>query len=242
MELSLVLSLFPGLGLLDKAFELEGFCVVRGPDVLWGGDIQKFHPPADRFDGIIGGPPCQSFSKLRHLMKACGLEPQFGNLIPEFERCVSVAKPDWFVMENVPDAPLPNVEGYSINRYLVDDWKCGGKTQRRRTFCVGGIKIEIDQSHWPTDRPRRAVTSNLRAPQLRHYEQAQGKGGVLPGQGIMLPISEACELQGIPSDFFEHSPFKVMAIRKMLGNGVPITMGRAIAKAVKNATAKIEVA
>jgi DNA (cytosine-5)-methyltransferase 1 len=44
------LSLFPGIGLLDKAFELEGFCVVRGPDVLWGGDVRGFHPPAGRFD------------------------------------------------------------------------------------------------------------------------------------------------------------------------------------------------
>lgn len=33
----LVLSLFPGVGLLDMAFEEEGFCVVRGPDLLWGG-------------------------------------------------------------------------------------------------------------------------------------------------------------------------------------------------------------
>ena len=39
--MSLVLSLFPGIGLLDMAFELEGFCVVRGPDVLWGGDIKR---------------------------------------------------------------------------------------------------------------------------------------------------------------------------------------------------------
>jgi DNA (cytosine-5)-methyltransferase 1 len=40
----LVLSLFPGIGLLDMAFEEEGFCVVRGPDLLWGGDIRSFRP------------------------------------------------------------------------------------------------------------------------------------------------------------------------------------------------------
>ena len=54
----LVLSLFPGIGMLDHAFELEGFCTVRGPDVLWGGDIRRFHPPAGVFDGVIGGDPC----------------------------------------------------------------------------------------------------------------------------------------------------------------------------------------
>src|SRR6476659_2456796 len=55
----LVLSLFPGIGLLDMAFESEGFCVVRGPDLLWGGDVRSFHVPYGRFDGVIGGPPCQ---------------------------------------------------------------------------------------------------------------------------------------------------------------------------------------
>lgn len=30
----LVLSLFPGIGLLDMAFEAEGYCVVRGPDKI----------------------------------------------------------------------------------------------------------------------------------------------------------------------------------------------------------------
>ena len=103
----LVLSLFPGIGLLDMAFELEGFTVVRGPDVLWGGDIREFHPPARRFDGIIGGPPCQAFSRLAHMVRHNGHEPKFGNLIPEFERCVKEALPAWFVMENVPDAPIP---------------------------------------------------------------------------------------------------------------------------------------
>jgi DNA (cytosine-5)-methyltransferase 1 len=60
MSSPLVLSLFPGIGLLDMAFEQEGFCVVRGPDLLWGGDVKRFHPPAGKFDGVIGGPPCQA--------------------------------------------------------------------------------------------------------------------------------------------------------------------------------------
>jgi DNA (cytosine-5)-methyltransferase 1 len=70
----LVLSLFPGIGLLDRAFEEVGFCVVRGPDVLWGGDIHRFRPPAGRFDGVIGGPPCQAFSVLRHLVEQNGCQ------------------------------------------------------------------------------------------------------------------------------------------------------------------------
>src|SRR5439155_17435760 len=119
--MNLVLSLFPGIGLLDCAFEAEGFCVVRGPDVLWGGDICRFHPPAGKFDGIIGGPPCQSFSPLAALVRHNGYEPKFGNLIPEFERCVLEAQPLWFLMENVRQAPLPIVPGYGINGFLLDN-------------------------------------------------------------------------------------------------------------------------
>src|SRR5581483_3105563 len=104
----LVLSLFPGIGLLDMAFEQEGFCVVRGPDVLWGGDIRSFHPPSGVFDGVIGGPPCQAFSRLRHLVEHNGYQLA-ENLIPEFERCVCEARPTWFVMENVPGAPEPSI-------------------------------------------------------------------------------------------------------------------------------------
>jgi DNA (cytosine-5)-methyltransferase 1 len=133
----LTLSLFPGIGLLDRAFELEGFCVVRGPDCLWGGDIRTFHPPAGRFDGIIGGPPCQMFSSLANLVRANGYEPRFGNLIPEFERCVLEAQPSWFLMENVPAAPIPSVKGYTVKAFELDNAWLGEEQRRRRRFCFG---------------------------------------------------------------------------------------------------------
>ena len=97
----LVLSLFPGIGLLDWAFEEAGFCMVRGPDLLWGGDVRSFHPPRGRFDGIVGGPPCQAFSRMRHIVAANGFETS-PNLIPEFERVVSEAAPAWFLVTTPP--------------------------------------------------------------------------------------------------------------------------------------------
>ena len=81
---ALVLSIFPGIGLLDRAFEAEGFCIVRGPDPLWGGDVRTFHPPPGVFSGIIGGDPCQSHSRLSNLVRAKGLEPSFPDLTEEF--------------------------------------------------------------------------------------------------------------------------------------------------------------
>jgi len=112
--MKLILSLFPGIGVLDRAFEEEGFSVVRGPDLLWGGNIKSFRAPAGRFDGVIGGPPCQCFSRLVSIIKHNGYK--LGeNLIPEFERVISETQPEFFIMENVEGAPIPNVPGYRVD-------------------------------------------------------------------------------------------------------------------------------
>ncbi len=240
--MTLVLSLFPGIGLLDRAFEEVGFCVVRGPDVLWGGDIKRFHPPAGKFDGVIGGPPCQKFSVLNRLLKATGRETKALDLIPDFCRCVAEAEPDWFLMENVPEAPEPEVSGFVVRRYIVTDWKTGGKTKRRRAFCFGdrtGRCLAISQDKWPAGRPHRAVTRNVRVPDERHHQKRKGKGGLFPGDGRYLPIEDVCELQGLPRDWAKTSPFRMEAIRVMLGNGVPMAMGRAMAEAVKELLAGV---
>ena len=123
----LVLSLFPGLGLLDAAFEEAGFCVVRGPDKLFGEDIRGWHVLPDRFDGVIGGPPCQAFSRA----KGTG-NPVQGNLIPEFERIVREAKPKWWVMENVVEAPTPELEPCYASKF--DAWEVGARQHRTRRF------------------------------------------------------------------------------------------------------------
>ena len=133
----LVLSLFPGLDLLGRGFGEEGATVVTGPDVVWGGDIRDWHALPGRFDGVIGGPPCQAFSRLAALTRAQGNEPRFGNLIPEFERVVAEAQPRWFVMEEVPDAPRPAVEGYDVWAELLRHNDLGGAQPRERRITFG---------------------------------------------------------------------------------------------------------
>ena len=120
----------------DRGFEIEGFCVVRGPDLLRGGDIHYFHPPAGVFDGVIGGPPCQAFSRLRHIVEANGYQTA-PNLIPEFERCVAEAQPTWFLMEHVPAAPMPRVSGYIVHSHVIDNNALGGDQGRDRAFSLG---------------------------------------------------------------------------------------------------------
>lgn len=239
---SLVLSLFPGIGLLDMAFEEEGFCVVRGPDLLWGGDVRRFHPPAGRFDGVIGGPPCQAFSRLRHIVEANGYQTA-PNLIPEYERIVAEADPLWFLMENVPDAPVPDVRGFTVTSELTRDVWCGGITDRLRRFSFGHrfgyhvrpFQIETQALHWPN--PARAVTCDTRQVPVAigGSGKRKGLGGALLRSGKAEGVETMLELQGLPPEFFGDAPFTSSGKKKMIGNGVPLPMGRAVAKAVSKA-------
>lgn len=239
----LVLSLFPGIGMLDMAFEEEGFCVVRGPDLLWGGDVRRFHPPAGKFDGVIGGPPCQAFSRLKHLNPRAGAK--HGNLIPEFERCVAEARPAWFLMENVTEAPSPTVEGYYMKRRLVRDVWVGGETNRLRAFTFG-TSLEMRASafdldwlalHTPTPKPPVLASDGGRHVPVKIGGNGKPKrsGAALLADRSSRSLPEACRLQDLPADFLADSPFTYRGKRLMVGNGVPLPMGRAIAHAVKKA-------
>jgi DNA (cytosine-5)-methyltransferase 1 len=248
----LVLSLFPGIGLLDMAFEEEGFCVVRGPDLLWGGDIRKFHPPAGKFDGVIGGPPCQEFSTLSNLVRAKGLQPRFGNLVPEFNRIVVEAAPAWFLMENVPRAEEPAPSGFLVARTVIDNSWLGEPQRRRRAFWFGIVGYQ------PVNLWRYLHTATLElmdAPAVcgdaRRVPVKLGGSGKIKrsavtgthpcarrpkgGHGEIYTLAEMLELQGLPSDFLDECPLTISGKRKAIGNGVPLPMGRAVAQAVKRA-------
>jgi len=243
---SLVLSLFPGIGLLDRAFELEGFCVVRGPDLLWGGDIKRFHPPAGVFDGVIGGPPCQLWSQLRHIQPNAG--KKHGNLIPEFERCVREASPSWFVMENVRDAPIPHVDGFEVSACLIRDVWVGGETMRLRRISFGtpnGRALPIEQLalHRPDpevsalagggDRLQPVAIGGSGKP--KRYGNSGKRTALGRGGRIVQDLPKRLRLQGLPEDFLADAPFTARGKAAAIGNGVPLPMGRAIAKAVRRA-------
>lgn len=242
----LVLSLFPGIGLLDMAFELEGFTVVRGPDVLWGGDIRNFHPPAGKFDGVIGGPPCQPFSQLVHMIRHNGFEPRHENLIPEYERVVSDVQPDWFLMEEVKAAPTPFIAGYVVKNQILNNRWCGGTQNRERRISFGTRDGRILPIETNVFEPREwdfAVTRDSRRRPVAMLAGAKPKGNETGGRtsslnrgGGTMSYEEMCRLQGVPEDFLKESPFTKQGKKDGVGNGVPLPMGRAIAKAVREAT------
>jgi DNA (cytosine-5)-methyltransferase 1 len=232
----LVLSIFPGIDLLGMAFEQEGFCIVRGPDLLWGGDIKTFHPPAGVFEGVIGGPPCQAFSDMRFLTRR-----EHENLIPEFERVVRETQPMWFLMENVIKAPEPVVPGCFVKSVIVSIRLLGEIQDRKRRFSFGtntGRSLMIASVALERMDYSEAVTSSIRergvAIDRRRVPMPDGRRPG-PNHGVRIPVSRMAELQGLPGDFFDGTPFNESAKRQMIGNGVPLPMGRAVAKAVKRA-------
>lgn len=246
----LVLSLFPGIGLLDMAFEEEGFCVVRGPDLLWGGDIKGFHPPAGKFDGVIGGPPCQAHSNLAHLVRANGYEVA-DDLIPEYERVVSEAVPAWFLMEMVPAGPLPQVSGYMVRDSLVRDVWVGGETSRLRRFSFGtcdgrSLGIETLALHRPDPELSILASGGHRevpvaiggSGKRKRTRKTRHTGRHLSG----AYFRKACALQGLPDVFLADAPLTIEGKIRMVGNGVPLPMGRAVAKAVKRVLAQARAA
>lgn len=234
----LVLSLFPGIDLLGYAFKQEGFCVVQGGDVIYGGDIRSEHYMPGRFDGVIGGPPCQAFSRMQNINRARGRNPAFGNLIPEFERCVIEAAPMWFIMENVPAAPLPNPAGYATwstllnNRQCYDEngvpatqnrlrrWTFGDRrTGRRRVLMIDTVALENPVFEGAAIGHGTSWSKLNRRPE---------------GSMSRKSFEILKRKQGLPADF-DLPGFTIQAKCKAVGNGVPLPMGQAIAKAVKEA-------
>lgn len=201
----LVLSLFPGIGLLDRGFEDLGFCVVRGPDLIWGGDIRKFTVPAGRFDGIIAGPPCQDFSKARRSSKT-------GNgidMLAEFKRIVYEAKPTWWLAENVPGVPNININGYSWQRLDLMACDFGSEQRRLRHVQFGSNDSTLLAIDRQTGKPTQPTV-------LANDDR---------------PIHELVRLQGLPQDF-DIPAFTKGALTRAIGNGVPYGMAKALAQAV----------
>jgi DNA (cytosine-5)-methyltransferase 1 len=237
----LVLSLFPGADLFGEAFEREGFCVVRGPELILGQDIRTWSAIEGKFDVVIGGPPCKSFSSVGRWKK-----PSQGNLIPEFERVVSEAKPTVFVMENVREAPIPDVKGYAIQNQILNAHHYGAKQNRKRRFTLG-YKHDGSLSLWPffIEDP---LPMHKRAPDP--FPTVIASEGKFPTNcagrkmGRRLTIQEVCELQGVPEKteawfltprgISKRVPFRKEFTYELIGNGVEMNTGRVVARAVKN--------
>ena len=218
----LVLSLFPGFGLMDRAFERIGCQIVRGPDVLWGGDVKTFHIPSGVFWGIIGGPPCQGFSVCKSMYTK-----KYDDLIADFVRIVEEAQPSWVVMENVQGAKNSPHLPKDWLPIQLRDWDCGGRTWRRRIFWIYPPNLIFT----PPKRPGKPEYSVLATSWKTRCSTPSNKGEFHGHENISL--KKAAELQGYPELIDILKPLGRAYGVMLLGNGVPKAMGDYMAKSIK---------
>lgn len=102
--------------------------------------------PGEAF-AVVGGPPCQSFSNAG---KRLGLQDVRGTLFEEFLKAIRIARPRFFVMENVAalgSKSMPGVLemilmsfadiGYSTVHGVLDASDFGTPQKRRRLIIIG---------------------------------------------------------------------------------------------------------
>jgi len=198
----LILSLYPGIDLFSKPFEALGFSVVRGPDLLLGQDIRDFHVPAGVFAGIIGGSPCPEFSGLRRLEPTGeGLE-----LLGHYQRIVTEADCNWWLLENVARVPDLKINGWSWQRFdLNQAWFTN--VSRLRHFQFGskaGLTLNPPKFTGRSAEHAAAVASDDRS--FEHLKYCQG----------------------LPADF-DLPSFTVEGKKRAVGNGVPLVLGSILA-------------
>lgn len=183
-----VISLFSGCGGLDLGFEKAGFDIPVANEFdskIWEtfkanhpkthlieGDIRNISKEDisqylnGKIDGIIGGPPCQSWSEAGSLK---GIEDDRGKLFFEYIRILKEFKPKFFLAENVSgmlanrhSEAVKNIlslfddAGYDVSLTLVNAKDYGVAQERKRVFYIGfrkdlGINFEFPKGSTEDD-------------------------------------------------------------------------------------------
>ncbi len=177
-----IISLFSGCGGLDLGFEKAGFEIpvanefdktiyetykINHPSTkLIEGDVRQItkkdiekYLGDGNVDGIIGGPPCQSWSEAGALR---GIEDARGQLFFDYIRILKEFKPKFFLAENVSgmlanrhSEAVKNIislfdeAGYDVSLTLVNAKNYGVAQERKRVFYIGFRKDLNIKFHFP---------------------------------------------------------------------------------------------
>lgn len=167
-----LISLFSGAGGLDLGFEKAGFNISMANEYdkgIWAtyeanhaaplikGDIRNIKDAdfPNEIDGIIGGPPCQSWSEAGSLR---GINDSRGKLFFDYIRILKNKQPKFFLAENVSgmlasrhSEAVKNIIqqfeecGYNLTLTLVNAADYGVPQDRKRVFYIGFRKdLKID--------------------------------------------------------------------------------------------------
>ncbi|MBC5792723.1 MAG: DNA cytosine methyltransferase [Nanohaloarchaea archaeon] len=165
-----IISLFSGCGGLDLGFKKAGYDIVFATDYaeflketydenheteLEVEDIRELdYDSLPDCDGIIGGPPCQSWSLAGNHLR--GSEDERGAVFYNYIEIIEHKKPKFFVAENVPGIiSKSNIEefkeiiekfkeiGYDV-KYKKMNASYYGVPQERKRVIIVGIREDID--------------------------------------------------------------------------------------------------
>lgn len=178
-----IVSFFAGAGGLDLGFQNAGFNVIWANEYdkeIWE-TYQKNHPhtvldkrsivnvPSNEVpecDGIIGGPPCQSWSEAGAMK---GIEDKRGQLFYDFIRILEAKQPKFFLAENVSgmllgrhSSALENIKemfrnagvGYELSFEMVNACDYNVPQDRKRVIFVGirkdlGFTYQFQKPNFP---------------------------------------------------------------------------------------------
>lgn len=213
-----IVSFFAGAGGLDLGFQKGGF------DVIWANEYDKeiwetyeknhLHTTLDKrsivdinsdevpdCDGIIGGPPCQSWSEAGSKR---GITDKRGQLFYEFMRILADKQPKFFLAENVSGMLLPahkialeNIQemfkdcGYELSFKLLNASDYGIPQDRNRVFFVGyrkdlGLKFEFPMPQTPITK----ITLEKAISDLKNTALPAANGNLANGARCVVPNHE----------------------------------------------------
>lgn len=192
-----IVSFFAGAGGFDQGFKEAGF------NIIWANDFnptvrmtyEKNHPKTTFVlrsivdistdevpdcDGIIGGPPCQSWS----IAGSHGGESDpRGKLFWEFLRIIEAKQPKFFIAENVKNITskqhrntfnkikrLFRKAGYSVRSKTLNASEHQVPQDRNRTFVVG---IRDDATHHTFRFPRKRTQKVTLNESIGHLKDIQ---------------------------------------------------------------------
>lgn len=188
-----VISLFSGCGGLDLGFEKAGFEIpvanefdktiwdtfkINHPNTtLIEGDVRQItKADIDQYldgdvDGIIGGPPCQSWSEAGALR---GINDERGQLFFDYIRLLKEFRPKFFLAENVSgmladrhSEAVQNIlgmfgdAGYDVSLTMVNAKDYGVAQERKRVFYIGfrkDLNIDFAFPHGSTEEDEDKIT------------------------------------------------------------------------------------
>ena len=201
-----LVSLFTGAGGLDLGFEKAGFNVVWANEfdkTIWETFEANFpHSKLDKrsianvlsseipeVDGIIGGPPCQSWSEAG---AGRGINDKRGQLFYEYIRILKDKEPLFFLAENVSGMLLPRHRNafqeilnqfkklnYNVSYTLLNAHDYDVPQDRKRIIIIGYHKKTGKTFEFPEKSPKRPVLKNAifdlrRAKPAKEYNKTNG--------------------------------------------------------------------